>query len=418
MTARSHSGEAGSTELIPQPTESRASGWLVVLALVLTGLTMRAAVTSVGPVLTELRAGLHISSGLAGVITTLPVLCFAGMGATAPWLAHHFGVHRVVVVSLAAATAGLLLRALSGSFWLFVALSVLALAGGAIANVMMPSLVKDHFPNRIGLITAAYTTALAVGMTAAAGLTVPIEHAAGSWRMAVGVWAALSAVAVLPWLPTLRRDHAEAEPAQRPLPLGIFRHSRTAWALTIMFAFQSMQAYISFGWFAELFRHKGLSATAAGLLVAFFAALSIPVSTVIPSIAARGQRRLVAVMVASSLIAYLGLLFAPVGGAWLWMTLAGIGSGMFPLSLTMLGLRSRSVRTTSSLSAFVQTAGYLIAGCGPLLVGYLLDATAQDWTWPILLLLAALTFSAVGGWYAACDVKVEDELGDHVAVGA
>ena len=392
----------------------RTSGWLITLALVLTGLTMRAAVTSIGPVLTELRAGLHISSGLAGVITTLPVICFAGIGAIAPRLAHRFGVHRVVVLSLVAAAVGLVLRAIAGQFVTFALLSVLALAGGAIANVMMPSLVKQHFPDRIGSITATYTTALAVGLTASAGLTVPISHATGSWRFGIGGWAALSAVAVLPWLSTLRRDRAEPEPANRPLPLGAFRRSPTAWALTVMFAFQSMQAYVSFGWFADMFRHTGLTATTAGWLVAFLAALSIPVSVVIPSLAARGQRPLVVVMVAASLVAYLGLLIAPRAGAWLWMTLAGIGSGMFPLSLTMLGLRSRSVQTTSSLSAFVQTVGYLIAGCGPLLVGYLLDVTGQDWTWPIVLLLGALVLSLVGGWYASRDVKVEDELPDNL----
>jgi CP family cyanate transporter-like MFS transporter len=182
-----------------------------------------------------------------------------------------------------------------------------------------------------------------------------------------------------------------------------------AWAITVMFAFQSMQAYISFGWFANFFRHEGMDATQAGLRVALFASLSIPVSVVIPTVAQRRLRPLIVVITASSAIAYAGLLTAPIGGSWVWMCLAGIGAGMFPLSLTMLGLRSREARTTAALSAFVQTWGYLIAGAGPVLVGLLLDATG-DWTWPFLLLCLALALSGAGAWYASRQVQVDDEL--------
>ena len=157
----------------------RRHGWLLVAALVLTGLSMRTAVTSVGAVLDDLQAGLHMSSGVSGVVTTLPVICFALIGAATPRLAHRFGAHLLLVLSLVAMTAGLLARAAVGSIWAFVLLSVLALSGGAIANVLMPTLVKRHFPDRIGRMTAVYTTALAVGTTAAAGLTVPFGSLGG-----------------------------------------------------------------------------------------------------------------------------------------------------------------------------------------------------------------------------------------------
>jgi MFS transporter, CP family, cyanate transporter len=191
----------------------------VVAALVLTGLTMRVAVGSVGAQLDELRNGLHASSGIAGVLTTLPVIAFAGMGFLAPALAHRIGDHRLVAIALGIATAGLALRAAVGQVWQFVLLSLLALAGGAIANVLMPSLVKQHFPDRIGTVTAVYTTCLAIGTTSAAGLTVPIADAAGGWRFGLGCWAILTAVALLPWLPTLRRDRPVAEDRPDRLPI-------------------------------------------------------------------------------------------------------------------------------------------------------------------------------------------------------
>jgi len=384
---------------------------LLVGAVALTGFTMRVAVTSIGAVLDDLEAGLPVSSGVAGILTTLPVIVFATLGFLGPALAHRLGEHRLVVLSLAVSTAGLAGRAISPGVWLFGLLSLLALTGGAIANVLMPALVKRHFADRIGLMTAVYTTSLAVGSTAAAGLTVPIAQAAGGWRTGVGSWAIVTALAVLPWLPTLRHDRPDPATAAGRLPLRLLARTRLGWALALMFGFQSFQAYIAFGWFTNFFRHNHIGAATAGALVAFFAALSIPISMVIPAAAARAPRLSVVVLGVAATAGYLGMLLAPAGGAWAWMLFGGIGSGMFPLTLTLIGLRSRAVPSTAALSAFSQGVGYLIAGTGPLLVGLLLDVTDQDWTGPLLLLLTANLLSSLFGLYAGRRQYVDDELG-------
>lgn len=400
-------------DLAGHPEQSRADQhrWLIVVAIVLTGLTMRVAVSSVGAVLDDVEAGLGLSSGAAGVITTLPVIAFAGIGYLGPRLAHRLGEHRLLAAALLAATAGLALRAAVGDIWLFGLLSMLALAGGAIANVLMPALVKRHFPEQIGKLTAVYTTSLAIGTTAAAGLTVPLAGLdGGSWRFGIGSWAALTLVAILPWLPSLPADKPAAEDRPVRIPVSRMARSKLAWALALMFGTQSFQAYIAFGWFANFFRHYHLAATEAGLLVAFYSGLSIPISMIIPALAVRGQRPMVALLAVAAAVSYLGMLAAPIGGAWLWMLLGGIGSGMFPLTLTMIGLRSREPANTAALSAFVQSVGYLVAGSGPLLVGLLLGLTGDDWTWPLILLLVAVTLSGSFGWYAARPRYVEDEL--------
>jgi MFS transporter, CP family, cyanate transporter len=396
--------------LVSRLTGRDRSGTLVLVALVLTGLTMRVAVTSVGAELDDLRHGLHASSGVAGVLTTLPVIAFAGMGFLAPGLAHRLGDHRLVAIALAAATGGLALRAVVSEVWLFALLSLLALAGGAIANVLMPTLVKRHFPDRIGTLTAVYTTCLAIGTTTAAALTVPVADAVGGWRFGIGCWAILTALAVLPWLPTLRSDDPVDDDRPARLPIGRIARTRLGWALGLLFGTQSFQAYIAFGWFANFFRHHHVSAAQAGLLVAFYSALSIPISMVIPALAVRGQRGLVAGLTCCTAISYLGMLLAPVSGAWLWMLLGGIGSGIFPLTLTMIGLRSIHVPVTAALSAFTQGVGYLVAGTGPLLVGLLLDVTDEDWTGPLILLLVANVLSFGIGWYAALPRHIEDQL--------
>jgi CP family cyanate transporter-like MFS transporter len=385
---------------------------LLVAALVLTGLSMRTAVTSVGAVLDPVQSALHTSSGIAGVITTLPVICFALIGSVTPRLAHRLGAHALLVASLVAMTVGLVTRALAGSIAVFLLLSVLALSGGAIANVLMPTLVKQHFPDRIGPMTALYTTALAVGTTAGAGLTVPFGSLGDGWRFGLGSWALFSAVAVLPWLPSLRHERPDRS-VSRGMSANRLLRSPTAWALAVFFGFQSFQAYIAFGWFAKFLHAHGMSHGTAGWMLAVFSAVTIPVSMIAPTIPSRHHRLVIASLTGCYLLAYLGLTLAPIGGAWVWMVLTGIASGMFPLALTMIGLRTHSSETTAALSAFVQAIGYLVAGSGPLLFGVLYGAT-KSWTLPLMLLFVAMTITLVAGWRASLPRYVDDELADGV----
>lgn len=409
-----HLAAAGGGAAVPSGSRTPADARhrvLVVVALLLTGLSMRTAVTSVGAQLDALQDGLHMSGGVAGVLTTLPVLCFAGIGATAPRLARRLGAHQLTALALATMTVGLLARVTVNASWAFILLSVLALAGGAIANVLMPSLVKQHFPDRIGRMTALYTTAMAIGTTAGAGLTVPFGSLGPSgdqWRTGLASWALFSLVAIFPWLPTLRTDRP-ARDSHRGISTSALARSPVAWSLTLFFAFQSFQAYVAFGWFAKFFHSYGVSDSTAGWLVAMYAGIQIPVSMAVPNLATRHARGLLATLGTFALAAYVGILLAPVGGSWAWMTLAGASGGMFPMALTLIGLRARDAETTAALSAFVQTIGYVVAGSGPLLFG-VLHASSAGWTVPIATLFAALAISLVCGWLASAPRLVDDEI--------
>ena len=373
----------------------RNRSWLLIAALALTGLTMRTAVTSVGAALDDLQAGLHASGSVAGIITTLPVVCFAGLGSVTPRLSRRFGAHRLLVVALLLSAVGAALRPIGDSAVWFALLSLVALSGGAVSNVLLPSLVKEHFPDRIGAMTAVYSTALAVGTTAAAGLTVPIGHVAGGWRGGVGSWAVLRRR----WRPCpgCRRCVTTARTWSTPramLSMAALTRSRTAWALTVFFAAQSMQAYISFGWFARFLDDHGVSHGTAGR----WSPCSRPSGSRSRS-SPRGCRsgttaRCSPPSVVCNLVAYTGMVVAPSGGAWVWMVLAGVGGGNFPVALTLIGLRARTAATTAALSAFVQAIGYIVAGTGPLLFGALFDATGS-WALPMAVLYVALAFTLV-----------------------
>jgi CP family cyanate transporter-like MFS transporter len=193
--------------------------WALLTAALLAAFNLRTAVTSVGPLLDELQGDLALSSTVAGVLTTLPVISFALLGALVPRLAHAMGEQRLLAVGLVLMAGGLALRALVTSGVLFLLLSVVALVGGAMGNVLLPGLVKRHFAHRVGPMTAAYTTSMAIGAAVAAAATVPLAAIGGQvdWRVGLGAWAVPAAAAAVAWLLLPGDGKTAASDAERPV---------------------------------------------------------------------------------------------------------------------------------------------------------------------------------------------------------
>jgi CP family cyanate transporter-like MFS transporter len=396
--------------LVPESRGRTGSlAWLVVLGIVLAALNLRTGVTSVGPVLDQIAGTLGMTSVGTGLLTTLPVLAFAGVGALTPGLARRLGEHRLLLLALVTLGVGLLVRVLVDSAAVFLVSSAVALSGGAVGNVLIPTLIKRHFPARTGIMTTVYTTALAVGTMLAAAATVPIEQVSGDWHVALGVWAALAAVAAIPWLALLRSE-PERDTGSRDEGLRRLLGSPLAWTIAIYFGTQSMIAYIMFGWLATMLGDLGYGSAQAGLIVGIFTALNIPVSMLVPSVAGRfrDQRPVVVGLVVFYVVGFAGLWAGPASLALLWVAFVAVGMGSFPLALMMLGLRTRTPETTAALSAFGQSTGYLIAGAGPLLVGVLHDAT-DGWALPYTLIFVVIAAQLVTGLYAGRDRYLEDE---------
>jgi CP family cyanate transporter-like MFS transporter len=392
---------------------------LVGTAIVLTGLNLRTAVNSVGPVLQEIQSGLGISSGLTGLLTSLPVICFAAIGFAAPPLSARFRDAHVLAGALLVMAAGLVLRAVAGAFWLFIAGTVLAMVGGALGNVLLPSLVKRYFPTRTGLLVGAYSTAMSVGGAVASVSAAPIARAAGDagWRWALGIWAVPALVAALPWL-AVRSPEGASRTTHVALRLRSLLHSPTAVALAAFFGLQAMQAYVIIGWSAQYLRDSGLDAATAGLLLGVNTVVVIPLNAVVPvlTVRPRAQRPLLAAFGACYVAGWLGLLLAPRTVPWLWMSLLALGMGTFAMVLTLIGLRARTPETTAALSAVVQGWGYLLAAGGPLLVGVLLGATGS-YTGMFVLALTGVAALMVTGWLATRERFVDDEVAARDAAG-
>ncbi|SFC38712.1 MFS transporter, CP family, cyanate transporter [Nocardioides terrae] len=389
---------------------TRRSSAVVLIAILLLAVNLRPTAVSVGPVLEEVEHGLHMGATMTGLLTSLPVLAFALFGSVAPLLARRFGIHRVTLLALFAVAIGLFARALADDEVVFLGLSMLALAGMALANVLLPSLVKLHFPDQVGRVTALYTTLLAVGLTLALTLTVPVSHAGGGWRTGLGVWALVAVVAAIPWLPMVAHDQSVDV---GPHNVGFLEVVRTPIGVAMIFFFglQSLQAYVVFGWFATLWRDAGFSAAEAGLLVGLLAAVSIPLSLWAPAALARSARprSILLFFMLCYPVGYLALLIAPHGLAVPAALLIGTGAVTFPLVLVMINMRSRTPAGTAALSSVTQSLGYLIAGVGPFAIG-LLHHRTDGWTWPLWVLIAVCVPQTIVGMLCSREVFVEDQL--------
>jgi MFS transporter, CP family, cyanate transporter len=393
------------------PSTSRGMRRLAVAALVLAALNLRPGVTSLGPVLEEVRDSLAMSGTVAGLLTSIPAVCFALVGSTAPALARRHGASGAIAAAAVVLTVGLALRPFAPDPVLFVVLTAVSLAGIAIVNVLLPAVVKQRFPGQVGAMTGLYSMALNVGASSAAAVTVPLTEAfGGDWRYGLGAWSVLAALAVPPWLAlarhrpppgTDRADGTEGAEDTRGRPPVRLSRDPTAWALTVYFGLMASSAYIIIGWLPQIFRDAGLSAGTAGLLFSGTSLLGVPLSFALSAVAGklRHQSGIAAVIGVCGLAGFAGLWADASAVPWLWAFLLGVANCAFPLALTMIGMRGRDGATVVRLSGFVQSFGYLLAMPGPVVVGVLYDRT-DGWRVPLAFVLLLTLAQIAAGLFA------------------
>ncbi len=390
---------------------------LALLGILLVAANLRTAVAALSPIFAQIRVDFALSSIAVGVLGMLPPVCFAVFGIIAPVFTRRASLEAVMVFSLAAILLGDLVRSFAGSFVVLAVGSAIAFAGMGVGNVLLPPLVKRYFPDRIGLVTSLYATVISISTLLPPLIAVPVADSAG-WRVSVGMWGAVSVLAVLPWLRILvshRPAHPDhdvevEEPGRRVL--GRVWHTAIGWSLTVIFAVSALNAYAMFAWLPEILHDTaGSDPAEAGALLSLYAAMGIPASLLVPVLAARLRSVgiLVYAAVAFFAVGYLGLILAPSSATWLWVAFAGLGPLLFPLSLVLINVRTRTHEGSVALSGFVQGVGYTLGALGPLIVGVLHQATGQ-WTLALVVLLATAVAAAVAGSVVARPHQLEDSF--------
>ncbi|PRZ29224.1 CP family cyanate transporter-like MFS transporter [Antricoccus suffuscus] len=398
----------------------------ILIAIILSAFVLRIAVTSTTPLLDVMGRDLGFGATITGIFGMLPTAAFAIFGILAPAMARRIGLERLAMIAMLMSGAGLLARGLVGSTGGVIIFNLLALGGMGIGNVVVPPLVKRYFPDRVGAMSTAYITALQFGTILPALIAVPLANAT-SWQFSLAAWCVAGFAAVVPWIGVQlieRRANARIakqrrgsivesvdeapELAHAPAGGAVWK-TALGWGMAAMFGMTSLVTYSMFTWIPKILGEAGASAGFGGTMVALFSALGLCAALGLPSVVVRMRNPFPIVLgcVLAYAIGFTGLLIAPMGLPVLWVALIGLGPSTFPMSLTMINLRTRTPAGSAALSGFTQGVGYAAACVGPLLLGVLRDATG-GWGLPFALLGVAIAVMAVGAWFACRPTYLED----------
>lgn len=373
------------------------------LAIVLLAINFRTVFASLPPLVEDIRGDLGLSGFAAGLLTSLPVLCFGVLPPLAPRLSGRVPVERLLAVSVLLTAAGTGARGLGDAAGLYAG-TLLAGAAIAVGQTVVPALVRERHPGDVGPLTGSFSMSLPLGAALAAALAVPLADALGGWRAALAFWAVPGLVATAVWAPAALRRGTLV----RRAPSGLPWTSGLAWSVAIFFGLQSMGFYAGLSWLPSILHDDGYAKGTAGALQALASLVQILPAFLLPALAGRRrtQTELLAVVVATETAGVLGLLLAP-GAALLWVAVLGAGQGgALGLGLILPVLRGGDASSVASLTAMTLCVGYLVASTGPWVLGLAHDASG-GWTVPLLILLAVMVAQLPGGLRGCRDRLVE-----------
>lgn len=369
-----------------QPLYQR-TGFLF-LGILLVSFNLRPSITAVGPLIPMIREDLDLSNGWAGFLTTLPLLTFATFSLFSAAIGKRLGNARAIFYALLLLLFGTIIRVQGGPDILFIGTGLTGI-GIVICNVLLIPLIKNRMPQKIGLVTASYTTGMTLFAAIASGISAPMAIDLGlGWRGSLLTWVVLLVLVLLLWFPQLKWKTPERQ-TENDLPKVNVWKSRLAWEVSMFMGVQSLLFFTIIAWLPDMMIDRGLSAVEAGVLVSLMQIVGLTGSFLAPIIATRfkDQVGVVWVLGIMYLIGFSSLFIHELWVNYLGLTLVGLGLGSsISLAYTLIGLRTRHEKTTASLSGMSQSTGYYLAALGPLLFGIAFDIFA-DWNLLIWLMM-------------------------------
>lgn len=368
---------------------------IVFLGIIFVSFNLRAPITSVGPVIDLIQEEYTLNSSMAGFITTLPLLSFAIFSPFVSKISHNYGHGLTMLVGLILIIIGELVRSYTGVFGLFIGTIFIGL-GIAIGNVLMPSVIKHKFKKNPGSIISIYITSMCVFAAIGAGLSIPATNILG-WNSALAIWIFLAFLALLIWLPQLKKSETYNNSDDLAIDEAIQNKSiwksPLAWWVTLYMGTQSLLFYTLIAWIPSIIVFKGFDSNFAGMMILFFQLVGLPATLLVPIIAdkIKHQKLIATVISLTYLLGMIIFLFATsTFNIIVSMVFIGIGmGGSISLAIGFITLRTPHAKKAAELSGMSQSAGYLLAAIGPILIGFIHDIT-NSWTSSIIVLIVCI----------------------------
>ena len=403
---------------IQQPQKLK-DNMILIIGIIAVAAMLRAPLTSVGPVINEIRDDLLISNTVAGLLTTIPLLTFAAVSPLVSKAVAKFTMPLTIFYAIILLVVSLYIRTLGSLEWFVIGTILLGVAI-SVGNVTLPSYAKWKFPLQMGFVTAIYSSTMNLTAGLGSGLSVPLAEISGwGYKLSLTVWIVIAITAVIIWIPQLRGTGEKMQAADSDAgrsPKRRMSQSKMAWAIAIMFALQSTTFYTNVAWLPSILMDKGFSPETAGYFFMFCQFAQLPMTFLFPILASKVESQRVIVMYITGLLmmGYLLLFSGSFGLLVISMIFIGFGTGAaFSTCMLLFSLKARTDMGSISLSGFGQSIGYLLAAIGPFLIGYLYDATGT-WTPALFLyLIVVITFFGAG-MVATGKFYIEDELDGRI----
>ena len=349
----------------------------MIIALFIASLNLRPSINSIAPLLETIRTSLGMNASVASLLTSIPVLCMGLFAPVAIKFSGKWGIERVLGWSLFVIGAGTILRFFTQSTSFLLITAFIAGIGIAFAGPLLPGFIKRHFPKHVPSMIAIYTVALTLGAALSSSLIVPMQNSMNSWQSALGIWGVLAFVAVLFWwLFVLRhikpQDHVASTGTKTRMPWT----NKKAWLLTLTFGLMAMLFYSITAWLPEIIQGMGYSKSYAASALTVFVVVQIPVSLVLPILLRKFPSRRLWLSVAA-LLQLVGLVMLASSIEPLVATFfIGLGAGgLFSLNILLPLDATDNPQEAAAWSAMTQSVGYVIGATGPLILGWIHDAT-------------------------------------------
>ncbi len=381
-------------------TSRGKQGALLIAGILMIATTLRVTFTGAAPLLDAIRADYGLSTAQTGMLTTLPLLAFALISPLAAGVARRIGMERNLFAAMLLICAGIAVRSLPSPVMLFTGTAVIG-CGIALGNVLLPGILKRDFPGQVAKLTGAYSLTMGAAAALGSAVVVPIALMGAGWHGALLALMAFPLLALLLWSPQLKHSQAAsltASPVSQSR--GIWR-SALAWQLTLFLGINSLIYYVVIGWLPAILISYGYSEAGAGSLHGLLQLATASPGILVPLILhrLRDQRGIAVIIALLCAISSAGFVLWP-QQAVLWTLMFGFGSGgTMILGLTFIGLRASSAHQAAALSGMAQSVGYLLAACGPPLMGKIHDVSGS-WHIPLLACALLSVLMALAGGYA------------------